>query len=127
MRCIVESRVIPALLTSTSMGPSSASIALDTLGAGVEIGDIEFEDRDAGLFLEMLRCLVVAGIGRRDPITGILQGHRDRAADAARPAGDHRYPGHAFLPLRSRMDLIALHAHRDPHPAADAQGREALL
>ena len=54
IRCIVASRVMPALLTSTSTGPSSASIAFDALGAGGEIGDVELEDRDAGLVLKTL-------------------------------------------------------------------------
>ena len=53
MRCIVASRVMPALLTSTSIGPSSRLDRLDALGAGVEIGDVEFEDRDAGLVVEL--------------------------------------------------------------------------
>ncbi len=40
---------MPALLTRTSTGPSSCSIALHAGFAGVEIGDVELERGDPGL------------------------------------------------------------------------------
>ena len=52
---------------------------LDALGAGVEIGDVEFEDRDAGLGREFLRRLVVAAVIGGDLVAGVLQRDRDRA------------------------------------------------
>ena len=41
---------------------------------------------------------VVAAVIGRDLVAGILQADGDRPADAARPAGDHRHPGHPVLP-----------------------------
>src|SRR5271166_2918894 len=71
---------------------------LHAVRASGEIADVEFEDRKAGIVLELLRGLVVATVDRGDAIAGILERHRDRAADTARPTGDHRYPGHPLLP-----------------------------
>src|SRR5438045_4704564 len=101
IRCIVASRVMPALLMSTSIGPSCASIAFTPLDASVEIGDIEFVDRDAGLLAELPpRCVIMSVIGR-DLVPAILQRDRDGAADAADSAGDDCHPGHAFLPNKT--------------------------
>ena len=49
MRCSIASRVMPALLTSTSTGAELRLDRLDPGRAGGEIGDIELEGRDAGL------------------------------------------------------------------------------
>jgi hypothetical protein len=79
-----------------------AEFGLDLLhafGASVKIGDVEFEDRDAGLIVELLRRPVVTNVRRRDPVVGILQRHRDSAAHATGPARDHRHSSHAFLPF----------------------------
>ena len=68
-----------------------AEIGLDLAdagGAGIVVGDRPFVDRDAGLRLEFLRRLVIAGIVRGDAIAGLLQRDRDRRADAARAACD---------------------------------------
>src|SRR5262249_48615739 len=46
---------------------------LYTPGTGVEISDIEFEHGNAGIRLEPLRRLLVAGISRRYPVAGVLQ------------------------------------------------------
>ncbi len=48
IRFIVPSRVMPALLTTMSTGPSSASTCCDAGDAGVEIGDVPFIGLDAG-------------------------------------------------------------------------------
>src|SRR5207244_8573685 len=78
-------------------------------GAGVEVGDVEFEDRDPGFSVEQLCRLVIAAVIRRDPIADIIQGHRDRAADTPRSAGDDRHPGHEFPPI-----LISASANHAP-------------
>ena len=74
---------------------------LQPLDASVEIGDIEFVDRDAGLLAELPpRCVIMSVIGR-NLVPGILQRDRDGAADAADSAGDDCHPGHAFLPNKT--------------------------
>ena len=122
MRCIVVSRVMPALLTSTSTGPpSAASIALTPSGAGGEIGDVELEDRDAGFGREFLRGLVVVAVIGGDVVAGLLQRDRDRAPDAARPAGNHSDPGHRFLPPCASVNVfvrLVPRAHTRPSPAS---------
>ena len=62
MRWKAASRVMPALLTRMSTGPSSASTLRDAGLAGLGVGDVPFVDGDAGLALELGRRLVVAGI-----------------------------------------------------------------
>jgi hypothetical protein len=44
----------------------------DALEAGIEIGDIELEDWNAGLLLELPRGVVVATVVGRNIIAGVL-------------------------------------------------------
>ena len=71
---------------------------LDALGASVVVGDAPLVDRNAGLGLEALRGLVVAGIVRGHPVARRLQRLRDRGADAAAAARHQRNPCHRFFP-----------------------------
>ncbi len=100
-RRIVESRVMPALFTRTSTGPRSFSISADYRLAGSKIADVEFVDGDAGLALELVGRLVVAGISRRNLVALVLQHPGDGTADAPRTARHDCNPsGHFFfLPL----------------------------
>ena len=78
-----------------------AEIGLDLLeagGAGVEGRDVPLVDGDAGLGLELLRRLVIAGVVGRDLVAGRLQRLRDRRADAARSARHHRNACHDAPP-----------------------------
>src|SRR5947207_15638555 len=79
---------------------------LHPLDASVEIGDIEFVDRDVGLLAELPpRCVIMSVIGR-DLVPGILQRARDGAADAADAPGPERQPWPGTLPnyiYRSRL------------------------
>ena len=72
MRCSMASRVMPALLTSTSTGPTSLATCAHAGFAGGVVADVPFEDRDAGLHLELLRGGVVAGIVGRDSIAAFF-------------------------------------------------------
>ena len=84
IRFMVESRVMPALLTSTSTGPSRLRPA-DALLARVEVGDVPFVGRDAGALGECARALVVAGIVRGDLHAHVLERDADRLANARVP------------------------------------------
>ena len=152
MRWNMVSRVMPALLTSTSTGPRSASTCLMPVDAGLVGRHVPLVDGDAGLGLELLRRLVVAGVVGGDLVAGGLQRLRDRRADAARSARHHRNACHdhsslcifssfadarttwpervappSMRPSRSPSSRLALDAHRDAHAAADAERGEALL
>jgi hypothetical protein len=70
----------------------------NTLGAGSEISDIEFEDGNASLFVEPVgRYIVAALIGGKD-VASTFEPYRDRAANAAGSTRDHRHSTHALLP-----------------------------
>ncbi len=58
------------------------------------VGDVPPERLDSGVGGERLRLAVVAAVIRRDGDADALQGVADRRADAARAAGDDRYPCH---------------------------------
>ncbi len=102
IRCKVPSLVIPALLTSTPIGPRS----LSTLAflAGGEVADVPLVDVDPGALLESVRGLVVAAVGRRDLEARILEGDGDRFTNATRSAGHQSHPCHG---LTSRYDCAA--------------------
>ena len=96
--CSMASREMPALLTSTSTGPTSFSTLMIALLAGDVVGDVPFEHRDLGFLLEGLRRVVIAVIIGGDVIAGLLQRLADGGADATRSARDQSHPSHAFLP-----------------------------
>jgi len=66
---MVESRVMPALLTSTSIDLEILLDLGDPRLAGREIAGIELVDGDAGLGLELLRRFIVAGVGGGDLVS----------------------------------------------------------
>ena len=113
----MPSRVMPALLTSTSTGPMSRATRARPGGASLVIRNVPLVDVDAGLGLEFGGRLVVAGIIRGDLVAAPLQGLGNRRADAARSAGDDcnpamlsslsdRFP-RAFLDRRGRIYSLA--------------------
>ena len=59
----------------------------DTVDARLMIGDVEFIGLDPGAVGEFARALVIAGIGRGDGHSLVLQSDADRLADPARSAG----------------------------------------
>jgi len=92
-----DARIVDQHLDRAEIGLHLA----DAGDAGIVVGDRPFVGLDAGLGGEFLRRLVIAGIVRGDPVTGILQRDGDRGADAARSAGDECCSGHemVLLPL----------------------------
>ena len=62
-----------------------------------EARDVPLVDRDAGLFLELGRRFVIAGVIRRNDVAGVLQRNRNGVADTTRAASDDRNPSHVFL------------------------------
>ena len=78
MRCSMASRVMPALLTSMSIGPEVAGDARHALLAGGVVAHVELVDGDAGLGLELARGGIVAGVVGRHPAALVLEGDRDR-------------------------------------------------
>ena len=79
----------PALLTSPSRPPSSASIQRRRRGDLLGVGDVEEERRDAlgaGL-AQRLRVRLLADPGENPPAGGV-QAQRRGTADAGRSAGD---------------------------------------
>ncbi len=72
---------------------------LDAGGAGIEGRDVPLVDGDAGLGLELLRRLVIAGVIGRDFIAGRLERLANGRANAARTARDQRNAGHDVLPV----------------------------
>src|SRR5690606_29456904 len=145
IRCKVASRVIPALLTSTSIGPGSASprparggmagergvadrrldrreISLDpgeAILARLEVGDVPLVHGNPGLLLEPVGRLVVAGVVRRPPIAGVLERHRDRLADAPRPPGHQCHARHV-RPPPARRCLVLRRCNAERRPPATA-------
>ena len=71
---------------------------LDARRAGVERRHVPLVDVDAGFGLELLRRLVIAGVGRGDLVAGRLQRLRNRRTDAARPACHHCNASHSTSP-----------------------------
>ena len=98
MRCSMASRVMPALLTRTSIGPSSASTCLMPAAQASNERHVPLVDGDAGFGLELLRGLVIAAVIRRDLVACGLQRLRDRRADPARAARHQRNPSHCTPP-----------------------------
>ena len=70
MRCSMPSRVMPALLTSTSIGPEVARDARHALLAGGVVADVPLVDGNAGLGLELARGGIVAAVvgGHAEPL-----------------------------------------------------------
>ena len=93
------SRVMPALLTRMSTGPTSACDLLHALGAGRIVADVPLEDGDAGLVLEGLRLLLVAGKGRRHLMAGGRQApwRWPRRSRASRPSPARLWPSLSSL------------------------------
>src|SRR5580704_12846653 len=83
IRCIVASRVMPALLTSTSIGPSVASIAFTP---SAQAAKSETSNLNTGMPVAAAKSCA-------------FRPHRDPAADTTRTAGDHSHPRHRLLPL----------------------------
>jgi hypothetical protein len=101
--CSMASREMPALLTSTSIGPDFVLDVDDPLLAGGVIAHVPFEDRDLGFLVERLGRLVVAAVIDGDVIASLLQRLCGRGADTARAARDQSYPSHACPPLKKRF------------------------
>ena len=105
MRCMVPSRVIPALFTSIPIGPRSLTIRSHRVPARLVVRDVELVGADSGAVAEALRRLGIAGVRRGDGVSRVAQRDRDRLADAAGPAGDYCYVSHfGLLSLKSRPD-----------------------
>ena len=109
IRFIVVSRVMPALLTSTSTGPSSASTLRTPSWQASKSDDVPFVGGDAGAVGELARALVIAGVIGGDLHAHVLERDADRLADAARAAGDDRHSSHDSLLLlaAARLWLVA--------------------
>ena len=75
-----DPRIVDEHLDGTQLGLD----LLHPFGAGVEIRNIELEDRYSGLLVKLLCRLVVAAVIRRNLVSGVLERRRDGAADAAR-------------------------------------------
>ncbi len=99
IRWNMESRVMPALFTSTSTGPRSALDLLETCGAGLVRRDVPFVDRNVVRDLELLGGFVIAAVVGRDLVTRSLQGPGYRFADAARSPGHYSDACHACFSL----------------------------
>ena len=129
MRFIVVSRVMPALLTSTSTGPRSASTWRTPSWQASIVGDVPFVGRDAGALGELARALVIAGVVRRDLHAHVLERDADRFANAARAAGDDRHSSHDSSPRSYRLRRLGRRqpackfAARSAVPAWHAFGR----
>ncbi len=67
MRFMVVSRVMPALLTSTSTGPSDLGTLPHPLQARLMIGNVQLVGGYAGAIGELARALVIPGISWRRP------------------------------------------------------------
>ena len=67
--------------------------------AGLVVADIPFAHRDAGLGLEFLRRLVIAGIACHHLVAFLLERLGDGGTNAACPAGYDRHSSHVFLTL----------------------------
>jgi signal transduction histidine kinase len=74
--------------------PERARAALDLM-----VGDIEFVGLDPGALGKFAGAVVIAGIGRRDLHTGVLERDTDRLADPPRPPGYDRHSRHDSLLL----------------------------
>jgi hypothetical protein len=99
----MPSRVMPALLTSTSTGPSSASTFRPAACAVLEDADVALDDHDAEFLGAGLGGFVVAGIAGRDLHAVGLQPFEIARPDAARAAGDECNSRHARLSLNVFM------------------------
>src|SRR5262249_59661328 len=75
---------------------------LQAVDAGVVGGDVPFEDRDAGLGLELLRRLVVAAVVGGHLVSRRLEPLRDRLPDPTRTARHHRNASHDRSSLETR-------------------------
>ena len=64
--------------------------------AGSGIGDVELEDRDAGLGFELVGGFVIAAVIGGNLVARFLQGLRNRGTDAAGAAGDQCNARHVF-------------------------------
>ena len=125
MRTSRPSRAMPALLTSTVTGPNddstspnAASTAAASATSALHGQRLAADLLDRGLRLS--RAGFVARVAERDRMPGARQLDHDRAADAARPAGDERDPfgGHAPVPHR-----ISALAHVIPAPKPEHSTR----
>ncbi len=92
IRCIVASRVMPGIVDQDLDRAECASIAFTPSAQALKSATSNLNTGNAGLRIEPLCGFLVAGVSRRNLVAGILQRDRDRAADAARPAGHHRHP-----------------------------------
>src|SRR6516165_3519819 len=67
-----------------------------TLSTGFIVRHVPFIDGNTRLGLEFGGGLVIAGVIRRDGISGPLQGFADGSADPARSAAHYCYPSHVL-------------------------------
>ena len=84
---------------------------LDAGGAGFERRHVPFVDRDAGLGLEFLRRLVVAGVIGGDLVAGGLERFGNRRADAA---GSSRHDCDAWHDLLPDLSSVSARLRRHP-------------
>ena len=100
MRCSVPSRVMPALLTSTSTGPSSASIAFT---AASQASKSQTSNLKTGMPVSSVNCrgrLVVAGIDRPRPCSRRPSAPREMARPMPRvPPVTTATRAMSFLPV----------------------------
>ena len=100
MRCSVPSRVMPALFTRISIGPTSSVSCSHRKLAFIEVADVEFRDADAGLLVERRGGVVVPGVVGDDDAALLLQRHADGGADPSGSACHQCHTCHRFLPAR---------------------------
>ena len=91
MRISRPSRVIPALLTSTSTGPWCSSTSVNAAVDGLGVGDV-------ALHAEQPVGGAAAAVGHRDGVALLGERPGDGQADPAVPAGDQHRSAHARLP-----------------------------
>jgi hypothetical protein len=86
-----DARIVDENVDGAELGFDRADARL----AGSRIGDVELEDRDAGLSFELFGGFVVAAVIGSNFVARLFQGRRNRGTDAAGAAGDQCNARHA--------------------------------